>query len=102
MPLYDFKCLECEFEFEEFAKIADREDVPCPSCSCKTKITLGNVDKKDWFRPHMTEHFTDTPVLVKSKRHFKELCLKHNVTSRALGDVRNCYQMNHGERDGQF
>ena len=94
MPLYDFQCLCCLNEFEEISKISDREKVRCPKCGSKTKILLGNVNKKDWFRPHWTEHFTDTPIYVKSKRHMKELCLKHNVTSRALGDVRDCYQMN--------
>lgn len=100
MPLYDFQCLCCLHEFEELCKIDERTKITCPLCTSKTKITLGNVSKRDWFRPHYTEHFTDTPVYVESKRHFKELCLKHNVTSRALGDVRNYHQMNQGERDG--
>lgn len=100
MPLYDFQCTCCLKEFEELSKIDDRLRMKCPECGSKTKILLGNVDKRDWFRPHVTEHFDDVPTLVRSKGHLKELCLKHNVTSRALGDVRNCHQMNQGERDG--
>ena len=93
MPLYDFKCTCCLHEFEALRKIDERLKTECLRCGSKTKILLGNCDKKDWFRPHTTEHFDDTPTYVRSKRHMKELCLKHNVTSKALGDVRNCYQM---------
>ena len=94
MPLYDFQCIGCLHEFEELCKLDKRTKMKCPHCGNKTKILLGNCSKKDWFKPHTTDHFTDTPIFVKSKRHFKELCLKHDVTSRALGDVRNYHDLN--------
>jgi putative FmdB family regulatory protein len=46
MPLYDFKCEECEHEFEEQVKLekleAEPDHVECPSCGeagCKRMIT---------------------------------------------------------------
>jgi len=88
MPLYDFKCLNCNEEFEQFARIKDRNKVKC-WCDGETEILITNSKNDDWFKPHFNEHFTGEPVFVKSRRHMKELCLKHDVTSRALGDFRD-------------
>ena len=94
MPTYDLECNKCKLEFEAFSKMDDNAKIKCPKCKGKSTVVLKNCDKKDWFKPHMTEHFTDTPIFVESKRHFKKLCLEHNVTSRALGDVRNYHDLN--------
>ena len=32
MPLYDFKCPECEHEWEQFSKITQRNFILCPQC----------------------------------------------------------------------
>lgn len=88
MPLYEFECLKCHLEFEEFSKIADRESVRCKGCGGKTKILL-SPPKRDWFRPWISEDFTGSPIEVRSKNHLKELCEKHGVYSRALGHGRN-------------
>lgn len=89
MPLYDFQCLSCEKEFEEMSKIDERKEVKCPKCHGATKIIYKVPFKDDWFKPYWDPHFDIKPIFVRSKKHMKELCLKYNVTSRALGDVRN-------------
>ena len=36
MPLYSYRCHECEHEFEDMRRVDDRlipESEPCPSCS---------------------------------------------------------------------
>ncbi len=36
MPSYDYKCVKCQHQFEEFRSISDRDapcGLPCPSCS---------------------------------------------------------------------
>jgi len=83
MPLYDYKCKECDHEFEEVRKIKDRYEVSCPKCTGKCDLLI-TCKKRDWFRPFVTEDFDDTPILVKSKRHYKELCKKHGVYARCL------------------
>ena len=82
MPLYDFQCLKCNKEFEQFSKIDRRLSVKC-SCGGKTKVLLSTASK-DWFKPSVWEDFTDYPIEVTSKKHLKELCKKHGVYARAL------------------
>jgi len=90
MPLYELQCLKCGIEFEQLSKIKDREEVLCriEGCNGRTKILM-SPPKRDWFRPHYNPNLGLDPVYVKSKQHLKELCLEKNVTSEALGDVRN-------------
>jgi len=88
MPLYDMQCEKCKKQVEIFCKIKDIKNQKC-SCGGRLKILITNYHNQDWFKPHWNEHFTDKPVFVRSKRHMKELCLKYNVTSKALGDIRN-------------
>lgn len=41
MPTYDYKCLECNFTFEEFQKMTDEPLEVCPSCDGKIKRLIG-------------------------------------------------------------
>ena len=81
MPLYNYKCRKCEHEFEEFKKIADRNDLVCPKCGQEVFIHI--KPRKDiaiqvWV-PYVEENITHQPILVKSKQHLKDLCKKHKV-----------------------
>lgn len=42
MPTYDYKCLECNFTFEEFQKMTDEPLENCPSCNGKIKRLIGS------------------------------------------------------------
>jgi len=37
MPTYQYKCDECNFEFEEFQKMSDAAIEICPKCKGKTR-----------------------------------------------------------------
>jgi putative FmdB family regulatory protein len=37
MPTYQYKCDDCDFEFEEFQKISDKPIKSCPKCEGKTR-----------------------------------------------------------------
>ncbi len=41
MPTYDYRCLECEFEFEVFQGINDARLTECPTCKGKVKRLIG-------------------------------------------------------------
>lgn len=83
MPLYDYKCIGCGHEFEEFRHIEDRHNMTCPLCQETAKQLISRT-KDDWFKPHWNENITHEPVFVESKRHYKELCRKHGVMARCL------------------
>ncbi len=42
MPTYDYKCLECNYTFEEFQKMTDDPLEVCPSCNGKLKRLIGS------------------------------------------------------------
>ncbi|MCW7076432.1 MAG: hypothetical protein OCU18_03960 [Candidatus Syntrophoarchaeum sp.] len=87
MPLYDCMCNRCGKEFEAYASVSSRKNIRC-ECGGTSEILITNHKTKDWFKPHVNEHFNGKPIEVRSRRHLKELCKKFNVTSRAIGDVR--------------
>ena len=40
MPTYDFECLECGFNFEEFTPLVDKEAMKCLNCEGPTKTLI--------------------------------------------------------------
>ena len=41
MPTYDYKCKECEHEFEEFQQMTAKPLKKCPECDGKVKRLIG-------------------------------------------------------------
>ncbi|MCG9126579.1 zinc ribbon domain-containing protein [Candidatus Poribacteria bacterium] len=41
MPTYDYRCLECETEFEKFQGITEDPIEECPECNGKVKRLIG-------------------------------------------------------------
>lgn len=41
MPTYDYRCLECETEFEKFQGITEDPIDECPECNGKVKRLIG-------------------------------------------------------------
>lgn len=45
MPVYEYRCEDCDEEFEAFRSISDESSQRCPSCSsetCKKLISLSS------------------------------------------------------------
>ncbi len=87
MPLYEVRCNDCSKEFDAFAKIADRDSIKC-QCGGLTTILL-SAWHSDWFKPFISEDFTGSPIEVKSKAHYKDLCRRHGVYARVFGKGHN-------------
>lgn len=43
MPMYDFVCDNCSFEFEELTPLETRDRVACPECGGTTTVIWRNV-----------------------------------------------------------
>jgi putative FmdB family regulatory protein len=40
MPIYEYTCPECKFEFEQKLRYEDSRDVKCPKCKKKARIKI--------------------------------------------------------------
>lgn len=83
MPRYDVECNKCGKGTEIFCKIKELESIKC-GCGGDQRVVIKAPPHKDWFRPHWNPNFDIDPVWVESKQHYKDLCKKYDVTSRAL------------------
>ncbi len=43
MPIYEYRCCDCEQIFEEWQKGFEDKDVPCPVCGHKAKRIISNT-----------------------------------------------------------
>jgi len=78
MPLYDYICKRCNFEFEFQTPISKRDDVICKKCGAQTSRKVART-KDDWFTPFVTEDFNGQAIEVRTKEHYKRLCQEHGV-----------------------
>jgi len=74
MPLYDYRCLRCENEFQAFNRIRHRLKERCPAChgTCEIVFLPGSgMDAKaraGIFKPFVDDRPTGEPVLYTSRR----------------------------------
>jgi putative FmdB family regulatory protein len=83
MPLYDVECTKCFKVFEAFKPLKELPEGFTCECGGTARIVVKKANR-DWFRPHINEHFDGTPIEVTSKKHLRELCKKYGVYCRAL------------------
>ncbi|SKA74736.1 FmdB family zinc ribbon protein [Desulfobaculum bizertense] len=43
MPIYEYRCTECNQVFEEWQKNFDEKDMPCPNCGAPSKRLISNT-----------------------------------------------------------
>ena len=43
MPLYDYRCSECELDFSEVTSVASRDSMKCPECGKKKCVSRSGV-----------------------------------------------------------
>ncbi|MFA6596723.1 MAG: FmdB family zinc ribbon protein [Ignavibacteriaceae bacterium] len=74
MPTYDYKCLECNHNFETFQSMKDEHLTECPKCGGKIKRLIGagsspifkgtGFYQTDYKNPSTTKKTTHTPAKV--------------------------------------
>ncbi len=84
MPLYDFKCLDCDKEFEELSKIAERKNVRC-ECGGSTKQLLSSP-RGYMFPTGWWEHLSKDGENVRGKEHLRSLCKRHECYAPGILD----------------
>ena len=87
MPLYDYKCPSCEYEDEISNRVEDRKKQHCPRCKRFMILLIKPVNVTPRFPEGMWESISDDgPMYISSKKHLREECKKHGVSSRYLND----------------
>lgn len=83
MPLYDYKCDNCNSEFEVFGKPNELQ-VICPFCNSLTKHRLiSKFGKIENFDPHFETDIDDKPVFVRHRQDLKDAIAKFNDGEQA-------------------
>ena len=73
MPLYGYRCKECEHEFDKMQKYEDRfvpEAVPCPECfgvEVKYQISTPRIGYSNKGSMRTTDNFNDRLKEIKKK-----------------------------------
>lgn len=87
MPIYDYKCSQCDTVKEVIKKISelDREEL-CATCS-------GHMDrlivapKLRLFRSGWYEHIAPDPIYIDNMKQLKKECADHGCTSQYAEDI---------------
>lgn len=77
MPLYDLTC-DCGHN-EQDALCGVNEYPPCIKCGQPLKRVLGRYSVIGDLEPYIDENLGEEPVLVKSKKHRRELMKRAGV-----------------------
>ena len=80
MPLYCYKCPECNETTEEYHMVKDRYNQRCKKCGVEMNIEIQPI-VSHIFHSFWHPNLTKKPVYVESKKHLKDLDKKYNTTS---------------------
>jgi len=75
MPTYDYKCVKCGHEWDDFKPIKDRHKVRCVRCNGRGKIMVGKHPAGVQVWPAMWwEHIDEVPIYCRNKQEVKDAC----------------------------
>ena len=87
MPLYDLECTKCAHEFEDFVKMDERGDVPCPECGSETVVVIHkNGSAVQLFPEGWFEHIAKEPMYISDKKQLKQACEDNGCYAPGLLD----------------
>ena len=83
MPLYQYQCLQCNYEEEARNRVDERADHLCSKCGSQSKIKFAPFNPIV-FQEQVFEHLDVNPVRVSSRRQLKEECKRRGVWAKCL------------------
>ena len=85
MPLYDFRCDKCGMVVEEFRRLDQPGEWPCPCGGNMAKMwTAKSSPKLAIWKPFVHEDLGATPVEITSKGQYKEELRRRGLICKAL------------------
>ena len=85
MPMYNYHCEVCEFDFEYMQKMDDRHEANCPSCGEKCKQGL-SAPRFIPFPEGVFEHIGPEPLYISDKRQLRGALDEHGAYAPNLLD----------------
>jgi len=83
MPLYDFKCDDCNIEFEAFGG-RNIKSAMCPKCNKLTSHKLISAPGKvENFEDYLEEDITGKPIHIKHKQDLRDAIARYNDSELA-------------------
>lgn len=95
MPLYQYRCMSCGNEFDEFSHVITDGDAreQCPKCNGASRRILSTGMKFSFGAGDFFEPYTDTdihpdgkPINISSKSQFMAECEKHGRGFKKIRD----------------
>jgi putative FmdB family regulatory protein len=56
MPIYEYRCIACETEFEELVSASAKTGPPCPSCGAENPKRLFSMFATEWLPSDVAWH----------------------------------------------
>ena len=97
MPLYDYRCSECDLDFTEVTSVARRDSMKCPKCGKKKCVSRSGV-----YETSMGVDMNVTPD-KKTGGDFSRLMdkMKHGTPKRLHGQFDQAGNRNAGKLGSQ-
>ena len=83
MPVYEFRCDECETLFEQVSRVEARAVVSCPKCGALPPIVIQWFSTPPNVMPDMPEYFDrgmGKGVHIRGRKHRREEMRKRGLT----------------------
>lgn len=85
MPLYDYKCKSCDYQFEEINKVDVREEQKCLKCGSSTEILISiSRESLKFFPEGFWRDLSHEPIYISSRQQLKDECRKHGCYAKYL------------------
>ena len=79
MPLYTYRCLECEATTDVFRSIARRNETPVCECGGETKKIIPKYAVHSDLRPYFDEHLE---THIQSRQHRQKVMKDKGVSEK--------------------
>lgn len=78
MILFDYRCTNCNKEFEDLRPRSDCKESTCPNCGSKAKRLFTIRHRYKDFLEGWWHDIAPEPIYIKSRRQLRDECKKHN------------------------
>lgn len=99
MPLYDYRCQSCHFEFDAFSPMEARHSMACQLCNGPTEIVFKKAPALAIFQAGVWEDLGPEPIYIDSAQQLRDEAARRDATIPLLEN--GIWRTNDDERKRQ-